>query len=167
MAEEEGLLNDCWTLYFRDPNNKSDWSLSSFHELGTISTIRDYAIMWDAIKDKLMHGIFFMMREHISPTFEDPSNANGMAISMKFPYHQLNDVFNYFMYRILGETFVLTDDPIDNENINGVQFITKRKQGFVMKVWLKDKKLADPNKLNLRQDMVDAIFKYDNLSIKN
>jgi hypothetical protein len=164
---QEGLLNDAWVLWMRDPNNKTDWSLQSFHELGRISTIRDFKIFWEAIKDKMMHGIFFIMREHINPTYEDPSNSDGMGITMKFPENKLHDVWLYLVYRILGETLVKTNDPLQNENINGIQIIPKRKQGFTVKIWIGDKELANPTHLHLRKDMIENIIKYDDFSKKN
>lgn len=161
--QNNDLLNDSWTLYFKDPNDRSSWDIQSFYELASISTIQEYKIIWETIKDKLLCGMFFVFREHIPPVYEDEKNQNGMTISMKFPFHQLHDVFNYFIYRMLGETLVNTDNPIDNEDINGLQFVPKKKQGFVIKLWIKNKQLSDPEKLNLRKDMKDAIFKYDNL----
>ena len=75
-------LNDIWSIYFHDPNDK-DWTMKSYHHLSMLSTVDDFWVVHKAMQDKVADGMFFIMREYIFPCWDDPENKEGGCFSIK------------------------------------------------------------------------------------
>ena len=75
-------LNDIWSIYFHDPNDK-DWTMKSYHHMSMLSTVDDFWVVQKAMQDKVADGMFFIMREYIFPCWDDPENKEGGCFSIK------------------------------------------------------------------------------------
>jgi hypothetical protein len=82
MTSESIFLDDRWALYFHDPDDPL-WTLNSYKQIGIISTVDDFIEANKAFADLWSKGMFFLMREHIQPLWEDPYNKNGGCFSYK------------------------------------------------------------------------------------
>lgn len=139
-------LQDVWTMYFHDPDN-SDWNLPSYLRLLDISTVEDYWASQASIAPFLSRGMFFVMREHVYPCWDDKSNISGGCLSIKVPKEQLAKTWEYLMVRMLGETLLVlsqqqqqqlcTDDAADMwSTVNGMSISPKRFYSII-KLWLR------------------------------
>ena len=100
---EDTFLNDTWSLYFHDPND-TDWSIASYVKISDISSIEKFCIIFKHFKDYWNKGMFFIMRDYISPRWEDEHNLKGGCFSIKvFPDDLCNSWFN-LCASVLGET---------------------------------------------------------------
>ena len=135
MSEETDIfLNDTWSLYFHDPDN-SNWGIESYILISTISSVHDWLKIFEHFKDEWHKGMFFLMREHIQPIWEDKHNSNGGCISFKIWKNELKDSWFELSSKILGET-LLNKEYINNwENICGVSISPKRKF-CIARIWL-------------------------------
>ena len=90
-------LNTNWCLWYHSINN-NEWNKSSYKNLLTLSNIYDLKLMNDTIdKIHLQNGMFFIMREDIFPTWEDPDNREGCCVSFKISSNILKDQWDYIV----------------------------------------------------------------------
>ena len=83
----------------------------------------------------LQNSMFFIMREGIFPTWEDPDNREGCCISYKIPNAVLKEQFNMIMNNTLSEDIIL--DKTNTEYLNGLSIIPK-KEFNIVKLWLRE-----------------------------
>jgi len=77
--------------------------------------------------------MFFLMKNDIFPTWEDPKNRMGGCISFKYDNNILNEWLKILLVSI-------TDDLSEyNNEINGLS-ISPKKEFNIIKVWIKDDK---------------------------
>ena len=70
-------LNSSWELWYHSIEN-DDWSNKSYNSLYKIKNLFDLKYLKDNIKQNhLQNGMFFIMKENIFPTWEDPENREG------------------------------------------------------------------------------------------
>lgn len=130
--EDDCLLNDSWTFYFHDPMN-NNWTLESYKRLGDVSSVGDFLAMHAMINDFISHGMFFLMREHVFPCWDDKHNIDGGCISLKVNGDHVASVWSELSKRLIGETLVKNYG--DWSHVNGVSISPKR--GFcIVKIWM-------------------------------
>lgn len=138
-------LNDIWSLYFHDPHDYN-WELGSYKLLCNISTVENFVETFAAYNDLFLNGMFFIMREYITPRWEDENNKNGGCISFKISRFQMQDKMFEVCSQLLGET--LGKNKVYSLNINGVS-ISPKKNYFIIRIWLKDNKYASCENYNI------------------
>ena len=139
-------LNTNWCLWYHSIND-TNLKKNSYKNLFTLKNLFDVKCINDIIdKIHLQNGMFFIMRENIFPTWEDPDNRNGCCISFKVPSSFLKEQWNTILNGVLSED-ILTDST-NTEYINGIS-IAPKKEFNIIKLWLRDggKKYED----NLRE----------------
>jgi hypothetical protein len=133
------FLNDVWTMYFHDPNDLN-WTNSSYINLGNISTVDDFWNHHSQLKDNIHKGMFFLMREHVFPCWDDPCNIKGGCFSLKVLKDDMPAFWEDLCIKLLGET-ILKDDKQDFWDIvNGVS-TSPKKHFCIIKIWLKNLEL--------------------------
>tara|TARA_B110000902_G_C14113830_1_gene515413 strand:- start:277 stop:771 length:495 start_codon:yes stop_codon:yes gene_type:complete len=131
----EYSLNTKWILWFHSIND-TQWNKKSYKNLFEINNLYDLKSVNDTItKLHLQNGMFFIMRDDIFPTWEDPDNRNGCCISFKIPGNVLYDEWNFIINRILTEDILKDKDFY--EQINGIS-ISPKKEFNICKLWLRD-----------------------------
>lgn len=143
---EDIFLNDCWMLYFHDPDNE-DWGVSSYHRLHTISTVRDWVDAHTAFQSLWQQGMFFLMREHVQPTWEDACNRDGGCLSFKVNKPDAGEYWFQLGCKLLGE--VLSKHPEQSEKINGISISPKRNY-CILRIWLRTHDVNNPDIYHLQ-----------------
>jgi len=138
-------LNDIWSFYFHDPYN-IDWNIDSFRFLQTISSIDDFIHLFVCYKSVISRGMFFIMREHILPLWEDESNKSGGCFSYKIYRQNLEDKFFEITSLLLGENLGINNEI--SKNINGIS-ICPKKNYYIIRIWIKDNKYAIKENYNI------------------
>lgn len=142
-GQDDVFLNDVWTLHFHNPDDSS-WDENSYIRLCDISSVDDIIHVYKAYKDLWQNGMFFFMREHIKPMWEDPSNRDGGCMSFKIMKYDLNNVWFEVISKILGECFVLPKDRAQLwSKISGVSISSKRSY-CICRIWISDKNYGEP-----------------------
>ena len=136
-------LNDKWVLYHHLPSNK-DWTLSGYTVLSNdIQTVEKAIAINESITEKMIkYSMLFLMREGITPMWEDPRNRNGGCFSYKVINRYVEQVWRQMFYLVCGETMGLNASY--NEHINGIT-ISPKKNFCIIKIWLNDQMHQDPN----------------------
>ena len=141
MNIQDNYLNDVWCLYFHDPYDMN-WENSSYKFITTISSVDDFIQVFKSFNDLWSRGMFFIMREHITPRWEDDNNKNGGCFSYKINKDELIDKLFDIISLVIGETLGIND--LISHNINGIS-ICPKKNYHIVRIWIK-------SNINLNKD---------------
>ena len=126
-------LSDKWTLWAHLPHD-TDWSLKSYKNIMTISRKSEAASLLKYLPEKMVQNcMLFMMRENISPIWEDKLNRNGGCFSYKVSNNNVYGVWKKVCYLLLGSS--ITKNKSIMNDINGIT-ISPKKSFCILKIWL-------------------------------
>ena len=127
----EYLLKNKWVLWYHSLKNKS-WDNNSYVKVIEIKSLLDYKLLEEIMRiNHLQNGMFFLMKNDIFPTWEDPKNRMGGCISFKYDNNILNEWLKILLLCITEELSNY------NKEINGLS-IAPKKEFNILKVWIKD-----------------------------
>ena len=134
-------LFDKWVLWAHLPHD-TDWSLNSYKKIMTIETVEDMIAISRGIPEKMVKNcMLFIMREGITPTWEDKRNRNGGCFSFKVTNKSVHSVWKNIGYMLVGET--LSNNNKLLQTINGITISPKR-SFCIIKVWTANCSHQDP-----------------------
>ena len=133
------FLNDIWSMYFHDPND-TNWTNASYVNIGNMSTVDDFWNHATQFKEHIHKGIFFLMREHVFPYWDDPANLKGGCFSIKVLKDDMAVYWEDLCIKLLGETLIRDADKWDL--INGIS-TSPKKHFCIVKIWVRNLDLAD------------------------
>jgi hypothetical protein len=134
-------LFDKWVLWAHLPHD-TDWSLNSYKKIMTIGTVEDMIAVSRGIPEKMVKNcMLFIMREGITPTWEDKRNRNGGCFSFKVTNKNVHIVWKNIGYMLVGET--LSNNNKLLQTINGITISPKR-SFCIIKVWTANCSHQDP-----------------------
>lgn len=142
--ETETFLNGCWSLYFHNPDD-SDWSICSYKKVCDISSAEDWIKADVCLHDMWDKGMFFLMREHIQPMWEDEENKDGGCISFKVNKPDAKEYWFQLGCKVLGE--VLKKDRM-GDRISGVSISPKR-NFCILRIWCGSVEIGSPDLFHL------------------
>lgn len=136
-------LLDKWNLYYHLPHDKN-WALSGYTIImDSIDTIEKVIALNETIHENIVKNcMLFVMREGITPMWEDPRNRNGGCFSYKVINKAVPEVWRNLFYALSGESLCVDDSH--NKHINGIT-ISPKKNFCIIKIWLDTASLQDPN----------------------
>jgi hypothetical protein len=143
--EEEIFLSECWTLYFHDPDD-NQWTPSSYKIIGHFSTLQDWCYTDVSFTNLWQKGMFFIMREHIQPLWEDPLNKEGGCFSFKVNKPDAGHFWFKLGSLLLGSTLGKT--PIIDSKICGISMSPKRNY-CILRVWVQSHEYNNIDLYNL------------------
>ena len=128
-------LNSSWDFWYHSTND-TDWSISSYKKIATISTIEQFWSVFNLFTaTHIQNGMFFVMREGILPLWEDDQNKTGGCWSFKIIKKDVFNAWNELAINLLGEN--ITKEATFNTEINGIS-ISPKKSFCIIKIWNKD-----------------------------
>ena len=126
-------LKNKWTLWYHSINNK-EWTNDSYVKVIELRTLLDYKLLENIFRiNHLQNGMFFIMKNEIFPTWEDPNNRLGGCISFKYD----NNILKEFLKLLL---LCITNNLSTKENINEINglSIAPKKEFNIVKIWTKN-----------------------------
>ena len=139
---ESRSLHSKWNLYYHLPQDKQ-WDLDSYKYIAkNIDNLHTLIALNESIPEKIIKNcMLFVMKSGITPMWEDKQNRDGGCFSFKVSNKQVYDVWTHLFYSLCGETLCVNSDH--NKYINGIT-ISPKKNFCIIKVWLLDCNLQDP-----------------------
>ena len=138
-------LNDNWNMYYHLPDDKN-WDLGSYKIIGSITSLSELIALNENVPEKVIkHCMLFVMRNNITPMWEDVMNRDGGCFSFKVINKLVFPVWKKLLYMLCGES--LCKDKANSMLLNGIT-ISPKKNFCIIKVWLKDCSIQDPSILN-------------------
>lgn len=143
MEQKEYKLAHNYILWFHKINDKN-WNFDSYIKVKKIGTICDF---WSAYSKISTYnsGMFFLMKEGITPLWEDPKNINGGYWSFKIFKTQSDEIWNNLSMALIGGT--LTKYNENMKYITGIS-ISPKINNSIIKIWNNDSNASDHNILN-------------------
>lgn len=157
----EIFLNDLWSVYFHNPIS-NDWGRSGYIKIGDVSTVQEFWSLFGALSTNIHNGMWFFMREHIFPSWDDDENKHGSFLSFKVLKQDVVEFSRSILVRLLGETLFSDEHAEKWATINGVSFSPK-KNFCIIKIWFKNQDPKTKDMFNLPPKYQgDVIFKDNN-----
>ena len=131
-----------WNLYYHLPDNTS-WSLDSYVPISrSINTIEEVILLNQTCHDDIIKNfMLFVMREGITPMWEDHKNRQGGCFSYKVSNKNVPEVWKSLFSMLCGESICIEDSH--NKHVNGIT-ISPKKNFCIIKIWLDTSSLQDP-----------------------
>lgn len=135
-------LNGKWNLYYHLPHD-NNWSLSGYTVLmGSIDNIESVVSLNNTIHDNVIKScMLFIMREGITPMWEDSKNRHGGCFSYKVSNKFVPEVWKNLFCLLCGESLCIEKEL--NKYINGIT-ISPKKNFCIVKIWLSTSQYQDP-----------------------
>ena len=120
-------LNTKWNFYFHKIKN-DNWDLESYKLLYSFDNIRDF---WRLFNNhpKYDIGMFFLMRDNITPLWEDKHNINGGTYSFKIQKQNIENAWSELTIAVISESIF-----INSNLITGISLHPKY-NCFIIKIW--------------------------------
>ena len=135
-------LKNKWTLWSHLPN-ETDWSLNSYKNITTFDTVESILTLYENLPENIIkYCMLFIMKEGITPVWEDEQNRNGGCFSYKINNKFVAQIWKDLSYSLMGET--ITENDSFNNNINGITISPKR-NFCIIKIWISNCDNTDPN----------------------
>lgn len=151
---DKTFLNDVWCLYFHDPYDM-EWDNKSYKLLSVINSVEDFVEIYIVFKDLFSRGMFFIMREHIMPKWEDEFNKKGGCFSYKINKPEFDTKWFNICSNLLGENIGRKDDY--SGYVNGIS-ISPKKNYYIIRVWINDKTKANRDYYNFDSPKYSTII---------
>ena len=126
-------LNSSWNIWYH--HQKNNWKIDSYKRIYKIKSIESF---WEFNNNMdLIGGInsqhYFMMRDDITPIWEDDKNKSGGCWSIKIPMEKSYELWIKLSMYLIGET-ITNNDLL----VNGISMCPKNTSTSVVKIWIHD-----------------------------
>ena len=125
-----------WNIWYH--HEKDNWKLSGYKQLYNINNANSFWKFynnWDKVGG-VSNKHFFLMRENVTPIWEDKNNINGGCWSFKIQEDQAEDLWEdlsvYLVCNVLCPSIV--------DEIMGLSICLKKNNNTVIKIWNKNSK---------------------------
>jgi hypothetical protein len=156
--QDEMYLDDTWTLWFHAPSDP-DWTNSSYSQVSSVSSANNFWAIQSLIGDKITAGMFFLMREHVFPCWDDPHNAKGGCLSMKVGNESAPQFWEALCARTLTDKLIIPaaedadgndagEAPDNQLYVNGLS-VTPKNTFCVFKIWVGQGAPLDPDRYDI------------------
>ena len=126
-------LSGGWTLWGHLPHD-TDWSLKSYIKLYDFNTVEQAVSVTEMLPPKLVvNCMLFLMREGITPIWEDVRNRNGGCFSYKVNNKDVQDCWRQLTYVLVGNSISSNKGLLPV--VNGIT-ISPKKNFCIVKIWL-------------------------------
>ena len=136
-----------WDLYYHLPHDKN-WDISSYKTIMSEIDCVEKVIALNAQTPECVvkYCMLFIMRNGITPQWEDPKNRTGGAFSFKVINKQVYELWKILISCLCGESlFISGENKINyNEHVNGIT-VSPKKNFCIVKIWLDCCDFQDPN----------------------
>lgn len=162
--------------YFRvlaHHNDDKNWDFSSYHNITILNKWKDISSFFNTLNNVNGETSFtdfdiFIMKNDISPLWEDPENRNGSICSFKID--SLEEAYNIFRKLMINtaNNSLLKFNPNTWDIINGLSFSSKKIENtnldaycIIIKIWFKINIINFGNIENLlNEDLSNDLSKY-------
>jgi hypothetical protein len=143
IPTQQHNLNDKWNMYYHLPHDKC-WELSSYSVImRDIDSAEQVISLNNTIHDNIIKNcMLFVMRDGITPMWEDPKNRNGGCFSYKIINKHAPEVWKTLFYLLCGESLCISSEY--SKHINGIT-ISPKKHFCIIKIWMDVSHLQDPS----------------------
>lgn len=141
--ELDNKFSNTWKLWYH--HKKDNWKIDGYRNIYSIENIKDFWQLynnWDKLGG-IIYKHFFLMKNNITPVWEDESNRNGGCWSFKISEDNAWDLWLDLSLYLVTEN--LGKNPDD---ILGISICLKKNNNCVVKIWNRNNQNSNINNLN-------------------
>ncbi len=158
-------LNRKWILWSHLPQNP-DWTLKSYNQICSLNTLEDVIAILNIIPDNLLTScMIFIMREGVTPLWEDVKNKDGGCFKYRIINKHVPQTLKHMVYTLVGET--LSSNKLFLQNVTGIT-ISPKKKFCILKVWTSNCDFQNSDIINIDNNILNtnkAIFEIHDVSL--
>jgi hypothetical protein len=126
-------LKNKWNLWAHLPQDP-DWTVKSYKKIYQFKTIEEAVGLTEMLPEGLVKNcMLFIMKDGITPMWEDPKNRNGGCFSYKVSNKNVFDVWRDLTYILIGES--ISSNSTFVNSVTGIT-ISPKKNFCIVKVWM-------------------------------
>ena len=126
-------LKSKWNLWAHLPQDP-DWTVKSYKKIHQFKTVEEtIAIIESLPVDLVKNCMLFIMKDGITPMWEDSKNRNGGCFSYKVSNKNVFEVWRDLTYVLIGET--ISTNSIFVNCVTGIT-ISPKKNFCIVKIWM-------------------------------
>ena len=126
-------LKTKWNLWAHLPQDP-DWTVKSYKRIYQFKTIEESVGITEMIPEGLVKNcMLFIMRDGITPMWEDSKNRNGGCFSYKISNKNVFEVWRDLTYVLIGES--LSANVTFVSSVTGIT-ISPKKNFCIVKIWM-------------------------------
>jgi hypothetical protein len=110
-------------------------------------------------------GMLFLMRDGITPMWEDPKNKDGCCFKYRIINKHVPQTLKHMIYTLVGET--LSSNKLFLQNVTGIT-ISPKKKFCILKVWTSNCDFQNSDVINIDNNILNtnkAIFEIHDVSL--
>jgi len=125
-----------WNVWYH--HEKDNWKISGYKQIYQIKSVEDFWLFynnWDKVGGVTAKH-FFLMREDVTPIWEDTKNINGGCWSFKVQEESADELWEDL------STYLVCNQlcPSISDEIMGLSICLKKNNNTVIKIWNKTSK---------------------------
>ena len=122
-----------WNLWAHLPQD-ADWTLKSYKKIIQFKHVEETIAITESLPEGLVKNcMLFVMKDGISPMWEDPKNRNGGCFSYKVSNKNVYEVWRDLTFVLVGES-ISSNLPFVN-SVTGIT-ISPKKNFCIVKIWM-------------------------------
>jgi len=122
-----------WNLWAHLPQDP-DWTVKSYKKIYQFKTVEEAIAITESLPaDLVKNCMLFIMRDGITPMWEDTKNRNGGCFSYKVSNKNVFEVWRDLTYVLVGET--ISTNGIFVNSVTGIT-ISPKKNFCIVKIWM-------------------------------
>jgi len=126
-------LNNKWNLWAHLPHDP-DWTVKSYKKIIQFKNVEETVAITESLPECLVKNcMLFIMKDGISPMWEDEKNRNGGCFSYKVSNKNVYEVWRDLTYVLIGETISSNNKFVDS--VTGIT-ISPKKNFCIVKIWM-------------------------------
>lgn len=149
-------LKNKWNLWYH--SQKDNWTIDGYRKIYSIENVNQF---WKLYNNwNKLGGVnskhFFLMKNDITPIWEDVNNINGGCWSYKINQNQVDELWEDL------SSYLVTENITSEENlVLGLSICLKKNNNSVIKIWNNDSTKTSLSLLNeniLKKWSTDVIY---------
>lgn len=122
-----------WNLWAHLPQDP-DWSVKSYKKIYQFKTVEETIGITESLPEGLVKNcMLFIMKDGITPMWEDPKNRNGGCFSYKVSNKNVFEVWRDLTYVLIGESISANATFVNS--VTGIT-ISPKKNFCIVKIWM-------------------------------
>jgi len=122
-----------WNLWAHLPQDP-DWTVKSYKKIYQYKTIEEAIVITESLPvDLVKNCMLFIMKDTITPMWEDPKNRNGGCFSYKVSNKNVFEVWRDLTYLLIGDS--ISSNTTFVNSVTGIT-ISPKKNFCIVKIWM-------------------------------
>lgn len=122
-----------WNLWAHLPQDP-DWTVKSYKKIYQFKNVEETIAITESLPEGLIKNcMLFVMRDGVTPMWEDQKNRNGGCFSYKVSNKNVYEVWRDLTYVLTGES--ISSNVVFVNSVTGIT-ISPKKNFCIVKIWM-------------------------------